>query len=79
MGAKAIKLGALSISENWPAIRSVRKWSAPFLRSGSTNSSKFHNQINVSAILKKFEELAYNQTFKLENSVRTVTGVAGQS
>ena len=43
---------------------SVHKWSVPFLRSGSTNSWR-----NVSAILKKFEELVYNQTFKLENSI----------
>ena len=52
-------------------------WGAPFLMSGSTNYSKLHNQRNVSAVLKKFEELAYNQAFKLENFIREMTGLAG--
>ena len=45
--------------------------------SGSTDSSKLHNQRNVSAVLNKFEELAYNQAFKLESSVRKMPGQAG--
>ena len=61
--------------------RSVRKRNAPFLRLRSTNSPKLYNQRNASAILKKFEELpheSHNQAFKLENSVREITGLAGQ-
>ena len=70
--------GAFHLWELGQPERSVRKWSASFLRSESTNTSKLHNQRNVSAILKKLEELAYNQAFKLENSVREMTGLAGQ-
>ena len=61
--------------------RSVRERNAPFLRSRSTNSPQLYIQRNASAILKKFEELAYeshNQAFKLENSAREMTGLAGQ-
>lgn len=52
---------------------SVRKWSVPFSRSGSANSWR-----NVSAILKKCEELVYNLAFKLENSITELTFLAGQ-
>ena len=45
---------------------------------GSTNSSELHNQRNVIAILKKSEELAYDQAFKLENSVQELTGLVSQ-
>ena len=59
------------IKRRFPLVRtgrqkqSVRKWNALFLRSRSINTStELHNQRNVSAILKKLEELAFNQAFK---------------
>ena len=68
--------GALSISENWPARTVTSYCSAPFSSSGYTSSLKLHDQRNVIAILKEFEELPYNQAFKLVNSVHEITGLA---